>query len=169
MFFNGRKTGNGSIVGGMERSRMYFPFIGLSYIDRVKKFVVRMPSSSLIFLSTEVRVNSSAHQPWTKATIGVTVVLDRTVWVELFTVRRAGFETPLSYQWRAQQSMSTVAFRAALFSETNKCIPFCHYEWNSTVTRQAVVSVKCRSRLQEVITQSTMSTTQISSVQLLQE
>ena len=70
---NGRKTSNGSSVGGMERSRMYFPFIGLSYIDLVKKFVVRMPSSSLIFKAQgSVAISESIHQPETRVTIGVT-------------------------------------------------------------------------------------------------
>jgi hypothetical protein len=44
---------DGSSVGGMERSRMYFPIpiYGslILHIDLVKKFVVRMPSSCLIF------------------------------------------------------------------------------------------------------------------------
>jgi hypothetical protein len=54
---------------GMEKSRMDFPFIGLSYIDSVKKFV-RTPSPSLIFKAQRlVAVPESIHQPETKVTI----------------------------------------------------------------------------------------------------
>jgi hypothetical protein len=45
----------------------------------VKKFVVEMPSSALIFTAQRlVAVPESIHQHETKATIGVTVVLNST-------------------------------------------------------------------------------------------